>query len=118
MAVTKVILTKRNNSKFYQMRWIDPETSRECWQSTKTKIKRDAERIAGQTEKDLNEGTYYRIVKTDWSDFRERYETEVVTEMAKRTSEKVETIFNSRPERNHVKRLKKWTAADKTVQIG
>ena len=94
MAVTKVILTKRNSSKFYQMRWIDPETSRERWQSTKTNIKRDAERIAGQTEKDLNEGTYYRIVKTGWSDFRERYETEVVTGMAKRTSEKVGTVFN------------------------
>ncbi len=85
MAVTKVFLTKRNNSKFFQMRWIDSETGRERWQITKTNIKRDAERIAGQTEKDLNEGTYYRIVKTDWADFRERYETEVVTGMAKRT---------------------------------
>ncbi len=99
MAVTKVILTKRNNSKYFQMRWIDSETGRERWQSTKTNIKRDAERIAGQTEKDLNEGTYYRIVKTDWAEFRDRYETEVVTGLAKRTSEKVGTIFN------HVERI-------------
>ncbi|QDT97188.1 hypothetical protein [Gimesia aquarii] len=93
MAVTKVFLTKRSNSKFTQMRWINPETGRERWQSTKTNIKRDAERIAGQTEKDLNEGPYYRIVKADWSDFRERYETEVVTGMAKSASEKVGTVF-------------------------
>lgn len=94
MAVINVYLTKRNNSKNYQMRWIDPDTDREKWQSTKTNIKRDAERIKNQTEKELNEGTYYKIVKTTWSDFRERYETEVVPGMAKGTAGMISITFN------------------------
>ncbi len=76
------------------MRWVDPDTDREKWQSTKTNIKRDAERIKIQTEKELNEGTYYKIVKTSWSDFRERYETEVVPGMAKGTAGMISITFN------------------------
>lgn len=76
------------------MRWIDPDTDREKWQSTKTNIKRDAERIKIQTEKELNEGTYYKIIKTTWADFRERYETEVVPGMAKGTAGMISITFN------------------------
>jgi len=63
------------------MRWVDPETELEKRESTKTKLRRDAERIQRSTEKALNEGTYYKVVKTAWSDFRERYETEVIPGM-------------------------------------
>ena len=89
-----VYLTKRKNSKNYQMRWIDPDTDREKWESTKTNIKRDAERIQRATEKELNEGTYYKLVKTTWPDFKERYESEVVPGMAEGTAGMISITFN------------------------
>ncbi|EDL58377.1 hypothetical protein PM8797T_27015 [Gimesia maris DSM 8797] len=76
------------------MRWVDPETERERWESTRTNIKRDAERIAGQTEKELNEGTYFRRSTISWDDFRERYETEEAVAHAERTQQKINTVFN------------------------
>ncbi|WP_154899633.1 tyrosine-type recombinase/integrase [Gimesia maris] len=76
------------------MRWVDPETERERWESTKTNIRRDAERIAGQTEKELNEGTYFRRSVISWEDFRVRYETEVGVGLAEKTQQKIKTVFN------------------------
>ena len=76
------------------MRWVDPDTGREKWESTKTSIKRDAERIAGQTEKRLNEGTYYKRSTASWESFRERYETEEAAGLAERTQQKIATVFN------------------------
>lgn len=89
-----VSLTKRKTSNNYYMRWTDPDTGRDVWESTKTKIRRDAERKQRNTERELNEGTYYKIVKTGWDDFRERYETEVVPGLAKSTAKMVSITFN------------------------
>ncbi|WP_291176665.1 site-specific integrase [Gimesia sp.] len=89
-----VYLLKRKDSKYWQMRWTDPESGREKRESTKTNLKRDAERVQRATEKELNEGTYYKIVKTEWPAFRERYETEVVPGMAKSTAKMISITFN------------------------
>ncbi|HCO24418.1 MAG TPA: hypothetical protein DIT97_15775 [Gimesia maris] len=94
MAIIRVFLSKRKNSNFWQMRWIDPDTGREKWQSTKTNIRRDAEREAGRIEKELNEGTYYRRSTISWKDFRSRYETEEAVALAERTKQKIGTVFN------------------------
>ena len=94
MAIIRVFLSKRKNSSFWQMRWIDPDSGREKWQSTKTNIKRDAEREAGRVERELNEGTYYRRSTVSWKDFRERYETEEAQGLAYRTQQKIGTVFN------------------------
>tara|TARA_R110002126_G_scaffold103598_1_gene236640 strand:+ start:605 stop:1810 length:1206 start_codon:yes stop_codon:yes gene_type:complete len=94
MAIVNVGIFKRKNSNNYQMRWIDPDSGRVKWESTKTNIKRDAERVRDQTEREINEGTYYKIVKTVWPAFRERYETEVVPGMAKSTAKMVSITFN------------------------
>lgn len=94
-----VYLCKRKDSNNWQMRWIDPDTDREKWESTRTPNRRDAERKQRSTEKSLNEGTYYKIVKTDWADFRERYETEVVPGMADSTAGMISITFN------HVQRI-------------
>ena len=99
MAVINVILVKRPDSNKYYARWIDPVSLRERRKSTKTNIKRDAERFALRLEKELNEGTYFEQTNTDWSDFRQRYETEVVTALAERTAGKIGTVFN------HVERI-------------
>lgn len=94
MAVIKLILFKRDNSKNFYVKWVDPVTQRERRKSTKAKIRRDAERFADRLEKELNEGTYFEISKTKWKDFRQRYETEVVPGFRKRSAEKVASSFN------------------------
>lgn len=93
MATINVILVKRPNNNKYYARWIDPVTLRERRKSTKTNIKRDAERFALRLEKELNEGTYLDIPKVKWTEFRQRFETEVIPGYAKRTAEKIATSF-------------------------
>lgn len=94
MSAIKVHVFERKGSPFWQIRWIDPDSGREVWKSTKTKVYRDAERVAGQTEKELNEGTYYKTSTISWKDFRERYETEEAVGMSKRTQQKIRTVLN------------------------
>tara|TARA_R110002049_G_scaffold292498_1_gene477054 strand:- start:5 stop:1270 length:1266 start_codon:yes stop_codon:yes gene_type:complete len=95
MSAVKVTVIKRPNSDNYYARWIDPVTLRERRKSTKTKIRRDAERYAFKIEKELNQGTLYELCKISWKEFRTRYETEVVPGLAQRTSEKVSVVFNA-----------------------
>ena len=94
MSAIKVHVFERKGSPFWQIRWTDPDTGREVWKSTKTKVYRDAERVAGQTEKELNEGTYYKTSTISWKDFRERYETEEAVGLAEKTQQKIGTVFN------------------------
>lgn len=95
MSAITVIVIKRPNSHNYYVRWTDPVTFRERRRSTKTRIKRDAERYALKLEKELNQGTHYDLCKISWQEFRTRYETEVVPGLAHRTSEKVSVVFNA-----------------------
>ncbi|WP_299459509.1 site-specific integrase [uncultured Gimesia sp.] len=93
MASIKVTVIKRDNSDNYYARWTDPVTFRERRKSTKTKIKRDAERFALRLEKEINEGSYYDQSKTKWADFKERYETEVMPGFAIESVNKAQVIF-------------------------
>ncbi|HBL43639.1 MAG TPA: hypothetical protein DDZ90_09630, partial [Planctomycetaceae bacterium] len=93
MASVKVNVIKRDNSDNYYARWVDPVTFRERRKSTKTKIKRDAERFALRLEKEINEGSYYDLSKTKWADFKERYETEVFPGFAEDSVVKANLIF-------------------------
>jgi len=99
MAAITVSIYRRTGGKFFQAKWVDPASSRTKQKSTKTNIKRDAERFAARLEKELNDGTYFEQTKTKWSTFRERYETEVVPGFRDRSAEKVSTSFN------HVERI-------------
>lgn len=93
MASVKVTVIKRDNSNNYYARWIDPVTFRERRKSTKTKIKRDAERFALRLEKEINEGSYYDQSRTKWADFKERYETEVFPGFAEESVNKANLTF-------------------------
>ena len=95
MPAIKVTVIKRPKSNNFYVRWTDPVTFRERRKSTKTKIKRDAERYALKLEKELNQGTHYELCRIDWKDFRNRYESEVVPGLAQRTSEKISVSFNA-----------------------
>ncbi|WP_298860408.1 site-specific integrase [uncultured Gimesia sp.] len=93
MAAINVILVKRPDTSKYYARWIDPVSLRERRKSTKTSIKRDAERFALKLEKELNEGTYFEQSNTKWSDFKERYETEVMPGFAPTSVDKAKLVF-------------------------
>ncbi|QDT19216.1 site-specific tyrosine recombinase XerC [Gimesia chilikensis] len=89
-----VYLCKRKTSSNYYMRWTDPESGRDIWQSTKTRIKRDAERLQRSTERELNEGTFCKLSPISWVEFRDRYETEQAVSLAARTQNKINTVMN------------------------
>ncbi len=90
----KVTIFKTKQRPNYLAQWVDPKTGRKQTKSTGTKIKRDAQRFAGQLESKLNSGEYHKKERTKWADFRERYETEVMAGRAKRTQMLTTTSFN------------------------
>ncbi|WP_417391980.1 hypothetical protein, partial [Gimesia sp.] len=94
MSAIRVSIFRRTGGKFFQAKWTDPASGRTKQKSTKTNIRREAERFAARLEKELNDRTYFEPTKIKWVEFRERYETEVVPGLAQRSSEKVTTSFN------------------------
>lgn len=95
MAEIKVTVFKPKGRKYFQAQWVDPITGKKKTRSTGTNLKREAERFAGKLAGELNSGTYRGKLQTKWSDFRERYESEVVPGFADRTAEKVRATFRA-----------------------
>jgi integrase len=95
----KVYLTEFGDRAHYQLQWRDPVTRRLRTKSSgiaRTGLARDrkaAERIAGELEAKLNAGEAIIPSKFTWADFRKRYEAEVVPGLARRTAEKIESVF-------------------------
>ena len=56
----------------------DPETGKKRFTTAGTPVRRDAERAAAKWEDDIREGRDRSPSKMAWSDFREKYETEVL----------------------------------------
>ena len=83
----------------YQLQWRDPITQRVRTKATAipkggVRNKSAAERLAGEFESQLMAGAGGVPSRLRWEEFRERYEKEVVTGLAKRTAEKVATVFD------------------------
>ena len=95
MQKINVSIFRPNRGPFFKAKWTDPETGRPKEKSTKTKIRRDAERFAARLEKELRDGTYAEPSRTKWKDFRGRYETEAVPGLAEKTGNKIKTTFNA-----------------------
>ncbi len=66
----------------YYVRWRDPDTGRERQRSCKTRMRREAERIAGELRADLREGREVRRFRIAWQDFRQRFEREKLSAFA------------------------------------
>ena len=81
--------------KFWYMRYTDPITGKTVAKSTGTAIKKDALKIAGQWEADLLAGRHKPTSKVLWSEFRQRYEDEVLNGLGKRTAGTAATVFNA-----------------------
>ena len=96
MESIKVLVFKRDGRSYFEAQWKDPVTGLKKTRSTGKDRRRDAERVAGQWEKELNEGTFYgKRQRVEWATFRERYESEVAAGLAPKTRQKLGTVFNA-----------------------
>ncbi len=83
----------------YCLQWRDPITQRVRTKATTiaragVRSRSAAERLAGELEAQLMAGAGGTPSRLRWEEFRERYEKEVVPGLAKRTAEKVATVFD------------------------
>ncbi|MFH1268520.1 MAG: phage integrase SAM-like domain-containing protein [Planctomycetota bacterium] len=72
--------------------YTDPQTGQKFQTGTNRK---EARKLAGLWEADLNAGRDRGQFKVGWQEFRNRYETEAVPALADWTANKVETVFNA-----------------------
>ena len=90
----KVIVVKYPDRRYLMMRYVDPITGKQVPRSTRTTVRREAERIAAKWEAELQENRYVKPTNISWSDFRERYENEKLASLAPNTLETAVTALN------------------------
>jgi len=78
----KVHIFKRKGRKNYEAEFTDPRTGHKHRKTLGTVNKREAEREAGRIEAELREGQWRATRKTKWKDFRKKYETEGMFDLA------------------------------------
>ena len=83
----------------YCLQWRDPVTQRVRTKATPipragARSRSAADRLAGELEAQLMAGAGGTPSRLRWEEFRGRYEKEVVPGLAKRTAEKVATVFD------------------------
>jgi integrase len=88
----KISLLKRG--KIYYMQYRDPVSGRKVRKSTGTGKKRDAERIAGNWERDVLSGKDWRHGRMEWHEFRDIYETQKLSGLAEKTEDKTIAVLN------------------------
>ena len=94
-----VTIVKYEDRKYFLMRYVDPITGKRVFRSTRTAIRREAERVAAKWEAELQEGRYHVPRNVAWKEFRERYENEKLSSLAKNTLAAADAAFN------HLERL-------------
>ena len=80
------------------MQFQDPVTGRKQTKSTgierasRKRERTEAERVAAKWEAELREGRYQDTSKITWSEFRARFESEVLNSLADTTDDKVSGV--------------------------
>ncbi len=111
MSEIHVSVVAFGDRKYLQLQWTDPLTGKKKTRSAKTTKQRDAERAAGQLEKQLRDGAYKDPSKTTWAEFRRRYEDEVLAGLAESTAHKAAWVFDTFERIVKAARLREVTAA-------
>lgn len=75
---------------YFLAQWEDPITGKIKTRSTKTKVRREADRFAGRLEDELNAGTYKPKSHLTWKELVDRYLKEVSVSKARKTKYKME----------------------------
>jgi integrase len=90
----KVVVVRYPDRPYFMMRYVDPVTGQHRARSTRTKVRRDAERAAAKWEAELLTGEYRPPCNISWEEFRERYEMEKASALAVNTANATATAFN------------------------
>ena len=91
--------------------YFDPVSGKKIAKSSGTRDWREAERLAGELEKELRAGRYAPASKLSWADFRKRYEAEKGATLAPKTLLAFRTAANHLEAVLNPDRLVKLTAA-------
>jgi len=91
------------------LRWTDPLTGQRKAESAGTTDPKEAERLAGEKEKELREGRCQIPSRVTWQEFRQKYLEEKISGLADRTEEAVITAFNHLERALNPDRLAKMT---------
>ncbi len=107
----KIWIIQPLDSPFLAIRYVDPETGLTRQKSTGTTDKKEAERQLGELRSDLSKGRVEPTSNVSWSEFRRRYEDEVVPGLANKTRLKIATVCNMIEEILGPDKLRDLTAA-------
>jgi integrase len=83
----------------YRLRYVDPNTGRHHWRSSKTADRREAERAAAKWEEELLSGKFAVASAIIWAEFRKRYTDEALSGMAEKSQKAYTTVMN------HIERI-------------
>jgi integrase len=90
----KIKLTRRPRSRNFVLRFVNPATGKWEQRSTGTSNKKEALRMAGELRSELAHGRYQRDSEISWEGFRERYEAEHLSGLARMTVKKFDTVLD------------------------
>jgi integrase len=110
-----VIVFRPAGRPFYMAQWVDPDTGKKKTRSTKTAIKRDAERFAGNLAKKLEAGELDFKSRITWKDFRVRYQREYLSTLAEGTGKQYRCAmdcFEAKMQPNLLRSISKATIAE------
>lgn len=91
----KVHVVKYPDRDNLMMRYRDPYTRRHVAKSARTTNEKEALKAAAKWEDDLQNGRYKAPSRVTWEEFRDKYESEVLSGLAKNTDIKVSGILDS-----------------------
>ena len=91
--------------------YFDPVSGKKKAKSSATTDWREAERLAGELEKELRSGRYAPPSKLTWADFRKRYEAEKLSALSAKTAKSFKSTANLVERVLNPDRLVKLTAA-------
>jgi len=92
------------------LRYVDPITGKHVTKSAGTSNEAEARKAAGSWETELRNGLYKSPSKVTWSEFRERYESEVLPGLSEGSWGKIFATFNDIETHTPVDRLMSLTS--------
>lgn len=106
----KVHVVEYPDRKSLVLRYRDPVTRKQVAKSAGTNNRKAAEKAAAVWESALRDGRYASPSKTTWTEFRERYESEVAAALAPNTQQKIYLMFDMVETRLNPARVRDITA--------
>lgn len=90
----RVCLMRRDGRPCWEMQWRDAVTGRKVTRSTKTALRREAERVAARTEADLNSADgLHEASRLTWDKFVATYQAEVLDGQSKGGRDKMLSVL-------------------------